>query len=94
MQIKDFYSEIKKLKNQGYSSVKIRDWLKEEKGFSVNERSIRRFFQKRGESFSNTAVENTLGSFNMPEDQPWSTAWLKSKEVSLKINNPQQVLDL
>lgn len=94
MKIKDFYSEIKELKNQGYTSVKIRDWLETEKGLSVNERSVRRFFQQKGESFSNTAVKNTLGSFNMPEDQPWSTAWLKSKDVSLKINNPQQVIDL
>ena len=94
MKLKDFLPELKYLKEQGYSSVKIKKWLEKEKGHSVNERSVRRFFEKQGDPFGNTAVKNTLGSFNMPEDQPWSTAWLKSKEVSLKINNPQQVLDL
>lgn len=93
--LKDYYPEMCDLKEKGYSSSKIQEYLKESYNIKVNSRSIREFFQRRNNSFSGkTMVAETLEGFNMPEKQPWSTAWLKTPEVSLKINNPEQVLDM
>ena len=87
---KDYYPELLELKNQGYNSIKIQKWLKKEKGVEFASRYIRRKFQEYGTPFNgNTIVEDTLKDFNVPEDQPWSTAWIKSSEVSVKINNKQ-----
>tara|TARA_R100000544_G_C2226531_1_gene61122 strand:- start:919 stop:2070 length:1152 start_codon:yes stop_codon:yes gene_type:complete len=90
---KDYYPELLELKNKGYNSIKIQKWLKKEKGKEFASRYIRRKFQEYGNPFNgNTIVEDTFKDFNIPEDQPWSTAWIKSSEVSVKINNKETVV--
>ena len=90
---KDYYPELLELKNKGYNSIKIQKWLKKEKGKEFASRYIRRKFQEYGNPFNgNTIVEDTFKDFNIPEDQSWSTAWIKSSEVSVKINNKETVV--
>jgi hypothetical protein len=91
---KDYYPELLELKNQGYNSIKIQKWLKKEKGVEFASRYIRRKFQEYGTPFNDkTVVQDVISDFNMPSDQPWGTAWLKTGEVSVKINNPENSVE-
>lgn len=89
MQVSDFFEELLELKNQGYSSNKIQKWLLEEKGLQVGGRHIRDFFQKRGMPFSGNLVENKLNEQGFYPNKNWSVAWLKSKDTSIMVKNPE-----
>jgi len=89
--LKDNYDEMCDLKDKGYNSTQVQNWLREEKGVQVNARSIREFFQNRGNAFgkSKNQFESQLddAGFNPPEN--WSYGWLKGKEGSVFVKNPE-----
>jgi len=98
MQVSDFFEELLELKNQGYSSIKIQEWLVKEKGLEVGSRHIRDYFQKKGESFRKAKPSNAFeeqleeSGFNPPEN--WAHGWLKGKEGSVFIRNTEGTVSL
>ena len=91
--LKDNYEEMCDLKNKGYNSGQIQKWLKENKGVQVNSRSIREFFQNRGNAFGiNNKFQKASeeGGFDLPYKV--SHGWLKTKECSIFIKNTEETV--
>lgn len=89
MTVSDFFEELLELKDKGYSSTKIQKWLEKEKGLKVTDRHIRRYFGKKGFSFSGNIIENKLNEQGFYPNNNWSVAWLKSKDTSIMVKNPE-----
>lgn len=85
--LEKYKKEILQLRDQGYSSYKIQNYLQEKYKVKTSSRSVRRIYQKYGEvnTFENQLEES---GFALPEN--WSHGWLKGKEASIFIRNTSE----
>ena len=93
--LKDYYGELCKLKDKGYSSNQIQKHLEEVHGVSVNSRSIREYFRRRDNQFGTNKLnvfQESAEKAGFEEPFEVKHGWLKTKEASIFIKSTAETV--